>query len=77
MAYFVKIMGIRYRMGFTWQLILSAFALMLLLEGVIPFLYPNKWRNLVATLAQTSDAHLRIMGLVSMLLGVALLYLVR
>ena len=64
-------------MGLTWQVFLSALALMLVLEGIIPFLYPNKWRNLVATLAQISDSRLRVMGLVSMLLGVALLYLVR
>lgn len=64
-------------MGLTWQVILSAVALMLVLEGMIPFLYPNKWRNLVATLAQLSDFQLRIMGLVGMLLGVLLLFLVR
>lgn len=60
-----------------WQIILSAAALMLVIEGVIPFLYPSKWRNLVAMLAQISDSQLRIMGLVSMLSGVLLLYLVR
>ena len=60
-----------------WQLLFSALALVMVLEGIIPFLYPGKWRNLVATLAQISDRHLRMMGLVSMLIGVALLYLVR
>lgn len=60
-----------------WETLLAAVALMLVLEGVIPFLYPSKWRNLVATLAQIDDRQLRIMGLVSMLLGVGLLYLVK
>ncbi len=59
-----------------WETLLAAFALMLVLEGVIPFLYPSKWRNLVATLANISDRQLRVMGLVSMLLGLGLLYLV-
>lgn len=60
-----------------WETLLAAVALMLVLEGIIPFLYPGKWRNLVARLAQISDGQLRVMGLVSMLIGVALLYLVK
>ncbi len=60
-----------------WETLWAAIALMLVLEGIIPFLYPSKWRNLVATLAQISDKQLRMMGLVSMLLGVGLLYLVK
>ncbi len=60
-----------------WQILLCAAALMLVFEGVIPFLYPNKWRTLVAALAQINDRQLRMMGLASMLLGVALLYMVR
>jgi uncharacterized protein YjeT (DUF2065 family) len=60
-----------------WESLLAAVALMLVLEGVIPFLYPEKWRNLVAMLAQISDRQLRIMGFVSMLLGLGLLYLVK
>ena len=60
-----------------WETLLAAIALMLVLEGIIPFLYPGKWRNMVAMLAQISDSQLSVMGLVSMLLGVALLYLVK
>jgi uncharacterized protein YjeT (DUF2065 family) len=60
-----------------WETLLAAVALMLVLEGIIPFLYPHKWRNMVAILAQISDKQLRIMGFVSMLLGVLLLYAVK
>lgn len=60
-----------------WETLMAAVALMLVLEGIIPFLYPNKWRNLVESLAQISNRQLRIMGLISMLLGVALLYWVK
>ena len=66
----------KFRSILMWQSLLTAVALMLVLEGIIPFLYPGKWRNLVAMLAQISDRQLRIMGLVSMVLGVVILYLV-
>jgi uncharacterized protein YjeT (DUF2065 family) len=59
-----------------WEELGKAFCLMLVFEGIIPFLYPRRWRNLVASLAQVSDEHLRVMGLFSMLLGAGLLYLI-
>ncbi len=58
-----------------WDDLLRALCLMLVLEGVIPFLYPARWRRLVARLAEVSDSQLRIMGMVSMAIGVGLLYL--
>jgi len=60
-----------------WFEIAQALCLMLVIEGVLPFLYPKRWRQLVSLLAQTSDRQLRIMGLLSMLLGVAALFLLR
>jgi len=56
---------------------LVAFCLMLILEGILPFLYPQRWRKLVVQLAQISDRHMRLLGLASMLLGLGLLLLVR
>lgn len=55
--------------------LLQALCLVLIIEGIIPFLYPAKWRNLVAQLAMINDSRLRGMGLLSMLFGVGLLYL--
>jgi uncharacterized protein YjeT (DUF2065 family) len=52
------------------------FCLMLILEGIIPFLYPQRWRNLVQQLSLISDRSLRLIGLSSMLLGVVALYMV-
>jgi len=52
------------------------FCLMLVLEGIVPFLYPQRWRNLVQQLALVDNRTLRIMGLVSMLLGTLILYLI-
>ncbi len=59
-----------------WENFLTAFCLLLVLEGILPFLYPGRWRQLVAVLATMDDAKLRVMGLVSMLVGLALLYLI-
>jgi uncharacterized protein YjeT (DUF2065 family) len=58
-----------------WQELGIAFCLMLVLEGILPFLYPQRWRGTIAQLAQLPDRQLRLMGLASMLLGTALLYL--
>lgn len=58
-----------------WQELGIAFCLMLVLEGILPFLYPRRWRSAIAQLAQLPDRQLRLMGLASMLLGTALLYL--
>ena len=56
--------------------IVRAFGLVLVIEGVMPFMYPRRWRNLVALLATVNDKSLRIMGLISMAIGVVLMYLV-
>ena len=57
--------------------LLVAVSLMLVLEGILPFLYPQLWRRLVAQLAQVSDANMRMLGLLGIMLGLALLWLVR
>ncbi|WP_339515833.1 DUF2065 domain-containing protein [Pseudomonas sp. RL_15y_Pfl2_60] len=57
-----------------WQELGIAVCLVLVLEGILPFLYPRRWRGAVEQLIQLSDRGLRLMGLTSMLLGTALLY---
>lgn len=59
-----------------WDELLRAFCLVLILEGIMPFLYPRRWRRMVTVLATASNRQLRVSGLVSMLIGVSLLYLV-
>lgn len=56
-----------------WHELWLAFCLVLVIEGVIPFLYPQRWRQMVYQLAQTSDRTLRVFGLVSMVGGTLLL----
>jgi uncharacterized protein YjeT (DUF2065 family) len=59
-----------------WHDLLVAFCLMLVLEGIVPFLYPDRWRSLVAALAQIDNNKLRMIGLASMIVGTLLLYLI-
>ncbi|MGI9326259.1 MAG: DUF2065 domain-containing protein [Pseudomonadales bacterium] len=60
-----------------WQDIGTALALVLVIEGIIPFLAPSRWRNLTAVIAQVDNQSIRIVGFVSMMAGLLLLYLVR
>jgi uncharacterized protein YjeT (DUF2065 family) len=62
---------------FSWSDLLAAFALYLVLEGIMPFLSPGSLRNALANITKLSDTQLRVMGLLSMLAGLALLYFVR
>ena len=50
-----------------------ALGLMLVFEGIIPFLSPNRWRDMAASLANVDDRAMRFVGLLSMLTGVCLL----
>ncbi len=59
-----------------WEQILPALALVLIIEGIMPFLSPGSWRQTMAQAAQLPDRALRIIGLVSMIIGVIVLYLV-
>lgn len=59
------------------DLLLGALALMLVLEGLLPFLNPGGWRRLFARIVQLSDGQIRFMGLASIGLGLVLLLLWR
>lgn len=60
-----------------WQDLLTAVALVLIIEGIVPFLHPQRWQRMVEILAQMSPSSMRWAGFASMLMGVVLLYLVR
>ena len=55
--------------------LLMAVALMLVIEGLLPFLAPNLWRETFRRLMQLSDGQIRFFGLTSMLAGLFLLFL--
>ena len=60
-----------------WQDILTAFALYLIIEGMIPFVGPDFFRRNVTRLSELNDNHLRVTGLTIMATGVLLLFVVR
>ena len=60
-----------------WQDLLSAVALLLIIEGILPFASPAIMRQVFATMAEMDNRRLRLTGLLSMAAGVVLLYLVR
>ena len=55
----------------------GAFALYLVLEGLLPFINPGAAQRLTARLAQTEATQLRLGGLVSVVAGLALLWVAR
>ena len=57
--------------------LLTAFALMLVIEGVLPFLVPGLWRDTFRRLTEMTDGQIRFVGITSMLTGLLLLYIVR
>jgi len=61
-------------MGTTF---IMALALMLILEGVLPFLAPNLWRDTFRKITQMSDGQIRFVGLSSMIVGLLLLLWIR
>ena len=60
-----------------WQDIFTAFALYLVIEGMIPFVNPAGFKRAVSVMARLGDNNLRIAGLLAMTAGLLLLYVVR
>ncbi len=60
-----------------WQDLLTAAALVLVIEGILPFVNPQGYRRAILAMAELDDRMLRIGGLLSMLLGTALVFLIR
>ena len=60
-----------------WTEILTALALVFVIEGMLPFISPAKYRQMVAEITRLSDNHIRNIGLVVMIAGLLLLFVVR
>lgn len=60
-----------------WSLLITAIGLLFVFEGILPFLSPLFWRRFMQQMFIQSDKALRVMGLVSMLLGLALVVIAR
>ncbi|MBI3916577.1 MAG: DUF2065 domain-containing protein [Betaproteobacteria bacterium RIFCSPLOWO2_02_64_14] len=57
--------------------LLTAIALLLVIEGILPFLVPGLWRETFRRLIEMTDGQLRFIGLTAMLAGLLLLFIVR
>lgn len=55
------------------DLVLGAVALMLIIEGLLPFLSPGLWRQVFERATRLTDGQIRFVGLSSMLIGLLLL----
>ena len=61
----------------AWTEILTALALVLVIEGLLPFASPGRYRQMVAEIVRLNDNHIRTVGLVVIVIGLLLLYVVR
>jgi uncharacterized protein YjeT (DUF2065 family) len=61
-------------MGDYW---LIALGLMLVLEGIMPFLFPAEWRETLRKVAQFQDGQVRFLGLTLMMSGLLLIYWIK
>ncbi len=60
-----------------WTEILTALALVFVIEGMLPFISPSRYRRMVAEVTRLSDNNIRNIGLVVMIAGLLLLFIVR
>jgi len=60
-----------------WDVLLAAGALMLVFEGIMPFVSPSKWKETMRQATNLSDGQLRFIGLASMVIGVIILLVVK
>ena len=54
--------------------LVMAFALMLVIEGLLPFLLPKVWRETFRRITEFTDGQIRFFGLSSMLVGLLILF---
>jgi len=57
------------------EIMLTAFGLVLIIEGVGPALFPNKWRNYLLKIAEQPIKDIRNIGVVILAIGVIIVYL--
>jgi uncharacterized protein YjeT (DUF2065 family) len=58
------------------DIIVAGFALMLVIEGILPFTAPRFWREAFRRFTEMSDGQIRFAGLASMIAGLVILFLV-
>lgn len=63
-------------MNLDWTELVRALALVMVIEGLLPFAAPSQWRRTLFTIAQMENRSMRMIGLGSMLVGIAVLQFV-
>jgi uncharacterized protein YjeT (DUF2065 family) len=58
-------------------MLLIAFGLMLILEGVLPLIAPKAWRQTFQRMIELNDGQLRFVGIISMLIGMVIMLVAR
>ena len=72
-AWLIERLVLRHLVNQEGTTLLMAFALMLVVEGLLPFLAPGAWREAFRRITELSDGQIRFFGLSSMLAGLLLL----
>ena len=57
------------------EIVVAAIALMLVIEGILPFTAPRVWRDVFRKLTDMTDGQIRFAGLSSMMVGLVILFL--
>lgn len=57
----------------AWKILVIAIGLVLVLEGVMPFLMPDRYKRFLISLAHMDPKHVRVMGFVMMVAGVVII----
>ena len=60
-----------------WNELAAALCMVLVIEGILPFLSPRRWRSVAELAVRVDDLTVRMLGLSSMVIGTTLLYFVR
>jgi uncharacterized protein len=60
-----------------WDVIIAAVALMLVFEGIMPFVAPAKWKQTMRQAIDLSDGQLRFIGLIAMVIGLTVLFFIK
>ena len=59
------------------DVVVPAIALVLVIEGILPFTAPRLWRETFRKMIEMNDGQIRFAGLTSMMVGLIILFLIR
>lgn len=60
-----------------WQYFMLGIGLLLVFEGILPFMMPERYKQFMRKMAELPERSLRLTGLILMLVGLALLIMLR